>query len=314
MVTLTTTVSPRARLTYIGISAIIRRRLSTTARRKDQDTYYRSDFTNQPFTGVYEPGGPTEGPLRDASNIGAPRITPLALKEHLDQFVVGQDRAKKTLSTAVYNHYQRIKELERRDEEEQETVEREERRRMTHRHPVEGREGELKRGIAVPSLTTNRKDEFPGQQPTVEYNVWSPDQPQRSSHQQPPGGPAASPIHDATPLTIEKSNILLLGPSGVGKTLMAKTLARVLEVPVQHVRLHAIHTGGLHRRRRRGVRAETARSSELRRVKGRARHHLLGRDRQDRNRKSQPWEGCEWRRRAAVAAEDHRGDHTASSG
>lgn len=31
--------------------------------------------------------------------------------------------------------------------------------------------------------------------------------------------------------TIEKSNILLLGPSGVGKTLMAKTLARVLEVP-----------------------------------------------------------------------------------
>ncbi|KKY28698.1 putative atp-dependent clp [Diplodia seriata] len=32
-------------------------------------------------------------------------------------------------------------------------------------------------------------------------------------------------------MTIEKSNILLLGPSGVGKTLMAKTLARVLEVP-----------------------------------------------------------------------------------
>ncbi len=33
------------------------------------------------------------------------------------------------------------------------------------------------------------------------------------------------------PLTIEKSNVLLLGPSGVGKTLMAKTLARTLEVP-----------------------------------------------------------------------------------
>lgn len=36
---------------------------------------------------------------------------------------------------------------------------------------------------------------------------------------------------DTTPLTIEKSNIMLLGPSGVGKTLMAKTLARVLSVP-----------------------------------------------------------------------------------
>jgi ATP-dependent Clp protease ATP-binding subunit ClpX len=36
---------------------------------------------------------------------------------------------------------------------------------------------------------------------------------------------------DDSPLQLEKSNILLLGPSGVGKTLMAKTLARVLSVP-----------------------------------------------------------------------------------
>lgn len=36
---------------------------------------------------------------------------------------------------------------------------------------------------------------------------------------------------DTSPLQLEKSNILLLGPSGVGKTLMAKTLARVLSVP-----------------------------------------------------------------------------------
>lgn len=38
-------------------------------------------------------------------------------------------------------------------------------------------------------------------------------------------------IQDSSPLQIEKSNIMLLGPSGVGKTLMAKTLARVLDVP-----------------------------------------------------------------------------------
>lgn len=36
---------------------------------------------------------------------------------------------------------------------------------------------------------------------------------------------------DTSPSTIEKSNILMLGPSGVGKTLMVKTLARVLDVP-----------------------------------------------------------------------------------
>jgi len=42
----------------------------------------------------------------------------------------------------------------------------------------------------------------------------------------------SSPISDNSPLTIEKSNVLLLGPSGVGKTLMLKTLARVLDVPI----------------------------------------------------------------------------------
>lgn len=36
---------------------------------------------------------------------------------------------------------------------------------------------------------------------------------------------------DSSPPTLDKANVLLLGPSGVGKTLMAKTLARVLEVP-----------------------------------------------------------------------------------
>ena len=47
----------------------------------------------------------------------------------------------------------------------------------------------------------------------------------------PSSGLGAPPIVDTTPLTIEKANILLLGPSGVGKTLMPKTLARVLDVP-----------------------------------------------------------------------------------
>lgn len=70
--------------------------------------------------------------------VGAPRITPRILKDHLDQFVVGQDRAKKVLSTAVYNHYKRVQELQRRDEEEEEVLAREERRALAHRHPVEG--------------------------------------------------------------------------------------------------------------------------------------------------------------------------------
>ncbi len=74
--------------------------------------------------------------------------TPAEIKETLDEYVIGQEIAKKTLSVAVYNHYKRI----------------------NHRNLVDDVE-------------------------------------------------------------IEKSNILLLGPTGVGKTLLAQTLARILQVP-----------------------------------------------------------------------------------
>ncbi|KJX94817.1 ATP-dependent clp protease ATP-binding subunit clpx like protein [Zymoseptoria brevis] len=223
--------TPQARLTYLGLSAVIRRYLSTSRTRRSSGSYVRSDFSNQGYSGVYDSGAPTEGPLSGASNIGAPRITPTILKQHLDQFVVGQERAKKTLATAVYNHYQRIQELQRRDDEEEEQLAAEERRRMAHhpRHPVEGREEHLKRGIVVPSLTKDweNEDEFPGQQQTT-INLYPPSS---GPHSRPQDRPGASPLQDDSPLTIEKSNVLLLGPSGVGKTLMARTLARVLDVP-----------------------------------------------------------------------------------
>ena len=73
---------------------------------------------------------------------------PLEIKAHLDEYVIGQDRAKKILSVAVYNHYKRIR-----------------------------------------------------------TNI------------------------DLDGVELEKSNILLLGPTGTGKTLLAQTLAKVLQVP-----------------------------------------------------------------------------------
>ncbi|KAL8806975.1 MAG: hypothetical protein Q9182_000956 [Xanthomendoza sp. 2 TL-2023] len=192
-------VSPRARRFYLAFFTICRS-LATTPTRSSSSQFDRSDFTNQPFTGTYEPGGRTSGPLGDAPILGAPVLTPKVLKQHLDQYVVGQERAKKVLSVAVYNHYQRVKEAQRLEEEEEELIL--QRRRLdaaySYAHPVQ--------------------DEFPGHQSPIPLHPPSPS----------PGSP---PLVDSSPLTLDKANILLLGPSGVGKTLMAKTLARVLAVP-----------------------------------------------------------------------------------
>ncbi|KAL8850194.1 MAG: hypothetical protein Q9221_004880 [Calogaya cf. arnoldii] len=193
---LSTDVSPQLRRSYVTFYTICR--LLRPPTRRSSSQFRRSDFTTQPFTGSYEPGEKTSGPLGDASILGAPALTPKILKHHLDQFVVGQERAKKVLSVAVYNHYQRIREARRLEEEEEELMHQRLRREAMRTHPVH--------------------DEYPGHQSAIPLHAPSPSL----------GNP---PLVDSSPLTLEKANILLLGPSGVGKTLMAKTLARVLAVP-----------------------------------------------------------------------------------
>ncbi len=87
--------------------------------------------------------------------------TPKEIRSHLDEYVIGQDKAKKTLAVAVYNHYKRLKVSEKLSEDK--------------------------------SLTKIGAD-------------------------------------DAM-VELSKSNILLIGPTGSGKTLLAQTLARLLDVP-----------------------------------------------------------------------------------
>jgi len=120
-----------------------RHSLTTTTFRARDSQYRRTDFQSQNagFSASYETGGPTQGPLAQASVHGAPRLTPSALKEHLDKYVVGQDKAKKITSVAIYNHYQRIRELRRQEAEEEERREQRARWELRERerkaHPVE---------------------------------------------------------------------------------------------------------------------------------------------------------------------------------
>ncbi len=93
-----------------------------------------------------EPIKPTSRQKKQAKEFVLPK--PAEIKQRLDEYVIGQDDAKRTLSVAVYNHYKRV---------------------------------------------YKQKDN------SVE---------------------------------LSKSNVLMLGPTGVGKTLLAQTLARILDVPI----------------------------------------------------------------------------------
>ncbi|KAI6151837.1 P-loop containing nucleoside triphosphate hydrolase protein [Pisolithus tinctorius] len=129
-----------------------------------------------------------EEPEEEAFMRSLSLTTPRQLVHYLNQFVIGQERAKKILSVAVFNHYNRVRANLSAIEKQVDT---------------QSWDESSSRG----AVTTAQIHPHPKR---VRQLSWQPSQPY--------------------PM-LEKSNVLVIGPTGSGKTLLARTLARVLDVP-----------------------------------------------------------------------------------
>ncbi|XP_058489824.1 ATP-dependent Clp protease ATP-binding subunit clpX-like, mitochondrial [Solea solea] len=135
-----------------------------------------------------------------------PPPPPKKIYAYLDKYVVGQSYAKKVLAVAVYNHYKRI---------------------YNNIPAGSRRQVETEK---QPSFTPHVLLQTAGIGPHENALGVSM---QRQANQQTPQEKRGSKILDSTytEIKLEKSNIILLGPTGSGKTLLAQTLARCLDVP-----------------------------------------------------------------------------------
>ncbi|KAJ8973253.1 hypothetical protein NQ317_019528 [Molorchus minor] len=143
-----------------------------------------------------------------------PPPPPKKIYEYLNKHVVGQDYAKKVLSVAVYNHYKRIY----NNNPNQSNNSRQDMAVMEQGpHNISHRDQLHITGLGHASMGMN----FGG---PLDSTLGS----TRSSH-----AVTGSDLLDKTTheLKLEKSNILLLGPTGSGKTLLAQTIAQCLDVP-----------------------------------------------------------------------------------
>jgi ATP-dependent Clp protease ATP-binding subunit ClpX len=104
---------------------------------------------NSGFTGTYDPSIDSgRGPMFNKAKFGVPQFYPRDLKKQVDDYVVGQERAKKTICSTIFNHYQNLRrrhQIEHDDRNFRDKVmrqrfarEREIHQRRREAHPIEG--------------------------------------------------------------------------------------------------------------------------------------------------------------------------------
>ncbi|KAJ1651336.1 ATP-binding protein [Dispira simplex] len=251
---------------------------------KDPSKYPTPDFT-QPrnpqyyfdafsagFSQTVETGAKSHTSQPEEPTTGPSLPSPRAIMKHLDDYIIGQERAKKILAVAVFNHYNRVRANLQQQEQQQRTAAAEGSPFSTA-HAQGQRSGYSARSYVAPPTEGNRggHESIPGldrpvngvyaspSAPTATNRHWvnpntsasdaSPPQPLLTPENHPPvpstcpvtgavlppsTGKTANPLEslDSSFQTVfDKSNVLLLGPTGSGKTLLARTLAKILDVP-----------------------------------------------------------------------------------
>lgn len=138
--------------------------------------------------------------------------TPREIRRGLDEYVIGQSNVKVALSVGVYNHYKRIFVAEAQAAAEARKASRE---NQDEYFPLGGEGGISDLNLSQYGTTKPSSGDFKSYSETDRNSIADDD--------------FGTDVED---VEIDKSNIMLLGPTGSGKTHLVKTLARLIDVPL----------------------------------------------------------------------------------